>query len=82
MFSIIIPTLNEEKVIEKTIKQFDNVRDIYNLEFIVSDSNSCDRTVDISKKNADKVVIHKSNSCNRLIRGIKRDHWNLDIIFL
>tara|TARA_B100001540_G_C15689236_1_gene588485 strand:- start:288 stop:992 length:705 start_codon:yes stop_codon:yes gene_type:complete len=64
MFSIIIPTLNEEKMIEKTINQFDNVRDIYNLEFIVSDSNSCDRTVDISKKSADKVVIHKSNSCN------------------
>ena len=64
MFSIIIPTLNEEKIIKKTIKQFDSVRDVYNLEFIVSDSNSCDRTVDISKKSADRVVVHKSKLLN------------------
>ena len=64
MFSIIIPTLNEEKIIQKTIKQFDNIRDPYNLEFIVSDSNSSDRTVDVCKGSADKVVLCKSNSCN------------------
>ena len=64
MFSIVIPTLNEENIINQTIKQFDDVKDVYNLELIVSDSNSTDQTVDNSKLYADKILISKIDSCN------------------
>ena len=36
MFSIIIPTLNEENNILNTIKQFDNYKKKYNIEIIIS----------------------------------------------
>ena len=44
MISIIIPVLNEEKIIEKTLKQF---QDDSNLEIIVVDGGSQDRTQEI-----------------------------------
>lgn len=54
-FSFIIPTLQEETVIEKILK---NLRQItaFDYEIIVSDGGSKDRTVEISKKYADKIV--------------------------
>jgi glycosyltransferase involved in cell wall biosynthesis len=54
MISIIIPTYNEEKVIETTVRQFDGLTIPH--EVIVSDSKSSDRTVAIAKRCADKVV--------------------------
>ena len=36
MFSIIIPTLNEEDIIAQTIKQFDSIKDKYEIEIIIS----------------------------------------------
>lgn len=55
MISFIIPTLNEESAIEKTLKWITE----YNgeKEIIVSDGNSTDKTVEIAKKYADKVLI-------------------------
>lgn len=55
MISFIIPTLQEEKVIEKILK---NLREIRNFEYeiIVSDGGSKDRTLEIAKRLADKVV--------------------------
>tara|TARA_Y100000590_G_scaffold466883_1_gene643754 strand:- start:753 stop:1457 length:705 start_codon:yes stop_codon:yes gene_type:complete len=64
MFSIIIPTLNEESIISQTIKQFDESRGKYNFEIIVSDSLSKDNTVSIAKNYADKVIVSKYNNCN------------------
>lgn len=57
MISFIIPTLNEEKVIEKLLN---NLREIktFKYEIIVSDGSSTDKTVELSKKIADKVVTH------------------------
>jgi glycosyltransferase involved in cell wall biosynthesis len=57
MISIIIPTLNEETVIEKTLKLLRRFHGDY--EIIVSDGMSTDRTVEIAKKYADKVVISR-----------------------
>ena len=60
MFSIIIPTLNEESLIAQTITQFDNIKNKYDIEIIVSDSSSTDNTVEghlakrILKKKSDK----------------------------
>lgn len=65
MFSIIIPTLNEEAIISQCIKQFDIVRSKYDIEIIVSDSNSIDNTVEISSNHADKVITCESDvNCN------------------
>lgn len=57
MISIIIPTLNEEKIIGKTLK---NLKEsIVNYEIIVSDGRSTDRTVDIARAYTDKIFIYK-----------------------
>ena len=47
MISIIIPVFNEEKIIKKTLKQF---QDDSNLEIIVVDGGSKDRTQEIVNK--------------------------------
>ena len=65
MYSIIIPTLNEQNNIVKTIRQFDNYKDKYKLEIIVSDSKSSDNTVVLSENIADKVIVYnKDDKCN------------------
>jgi len=64
MFSIIIPTLNEEENIAKVICQFNEVKDQYNIEIIVSDSGSIDYTVRIAKKCADTVIAYNGKNCN------------------
>jgi len=58
--SVIIPTLNEEKYLEKTLLSIkaQTIKQPY--EIIVSDGKSKDRTVEIAKKYADKIVI-----CNK-----------------
>ena len=53
--SVIIPALNEEKVIEATLKAV-RAQTEPGLELIVADGNSTDSTVAISKKYADKIV--------------------------
>ncbi|HVN26426.1 MAG TPA: glycosyltransferase [Candidatus Paceibacterota bacterium] len=55
LISIIIPTFNEEKTIEKTVRQFERLRTPH--ETIVSDSMSTDRTVEIAKSCADTVAL-------------------------
>lgn len=58
--SFVIPTLNEEKVITKILN---NLREIKSFEFeiIVSDGGSTDKTVEIAKGLADKVIEHKES---------------------
>ncbi|KKW19277.1 MAG: Glycosyl transferase family 2 [Parcubacteria group bacterium GW2011_GWA2_51_10] len=55
MISIIIPALEEEKYIEDTVRQFEKLS--FPHEVIVSDGHSHDRTVEISRACADKVVV-------------------------
>jgi glycosyltransferase involved in cell wall biosynthesis len=55
VISIIIPAYNEEKAIEKTVRQFAALRTPH--EVIVSVSPSTDRTAEVAKGCADKVVI-------------------------
>lgn len=57
MLSFIIPTLNEEKVLEKLLK---NLREIktHSYEIIVSDGGSTDKTLEIAGRLADKVVVY------------------------
>ncbi|MGC8924005.1 MAG: glycosyltransferase [Candidatus Micrarchaeia archaeon] len=55
-FSVIVPTLNEEKYIEECLSTLyaQDTTDSY--EIIVADSHSTDKTVRIAEKYADKVV--------------------------
>lgn len=67
--SIIVPTLNEEQFIEKSLKALLNQtvpKEKY--EIIVSDSSSSDSTVEIAKRYADKVV-----ACKRRSAGFGRN---------
>jgi glycosyltransferase A (GT-A) superfamily protein (DUF2064 family) len=53
--SVIIPTLNEEKTLERTIQ---SVRaNLYPSEIIVSDGGSGDRTLEIANRLADRVIV-------------------------
>ena len=58
MISIIIPTRNEENIIGATLANFKNKMTLPH-EIIVTDGASTDRTVEIAKTLADKVVEHK-----------------------
>ena len=68
--SIIIPTLNEEKLIENILKQFtEEIKKKFDLEVIVSDGGSTDRTIEIARKYADKVIEKTDKSKQNISRG-------------
>lgn len=55
--SIIIPALNEEKLLPQTLSQFTKpLKNLYRIEVIVSDGGSIDRTLQIAKELADVVI--------------------------
>lgn len=56
MISIIIPTLNEANIIEKTLKNLSQYSG--KKEIIISDGKSTDQTIAIAKKYADQVMIY------------------------
>ena len=57
-YSIIIPTLNEEKLLPNLLKQLcsNNVKTRFSCEIIISDGGSKDNTLKIAKEHADKVI--------------------------
>lgn len=68
--SVIIPTYQEEKLIEQQLKRFTpELRKKYNFELIVSDGGSTDRTVEIACLYADKVVVHNQPSRQTIALG-------------
>lgn len=67
MISIIIPTLNEEKIIEKTLKSIIKHKGEY--EIIISDGISRDKTIEIAKKYTDKIVIHSGEKRQTIGKG-------------
>lgn len=60
-FSIIIPTFNEEKTLEKTLKTLKN-QTLKDFEIIIKDGGSTDRTLELAKKYADRVVCKDDSS--------------------
>ncbi len=61
MISIVIPTYNEEKYLERTLATLSNQtlqREKY--EIIIVDGGSKDRTIEIARKYADKVMVQKA----------------------
>lgn len=59
LISIIIPTLQEEKIIGN-LKSFytKENKEKFNFEVIVSDGGSKDKTIEIAKTFADKIIVH------------------------
>lgn len=70
-YSIIIPTLNESKLIKNNLEQFSNdeLKRKYNYEVVVSDGGSHDGTVEIALQFADKVKVLTDNSKKNIARG-------------
>lgn len=58
LISVVIPTLNEEKYLGKTLEELNKqAHPDFDYEVIVADSSSTDRTVEIAKKYGAKAVI-------------------------
>jgi len=57
--SVIIPALNEEKYIVRTLESVRRQKTPLDYEVIVADNNSDDRTAEIAEKYADKVIVVK-----------------------
>jgi glycosyltransferase involved in cell wall biosynthesis len=71
--SVIIPTLQEEKLIVGTLRQFtEELRRDENLEVIVSDGGSRDRTVELALPLADRVVRHDLPTPQTIAMGRNR----------
>lgn len=60
MFSIIIPTLNEERVLRKTLTRL-QILTAVPYELIISDGLSTDKTLSIAKEFTDKIILHHGN---------------------
>ncbi len=71
MISIIIPTLNEEKLLPNLLDQLSdqNLKSKFNYEIIVSDGGSKDKTLDIAKRYTDKIVVHNENRRQKISEG-------------
>ena len=59
-YSIIIPTLNEEKALPKLLEQLSDkkYKNKYSYEIIISDGGSTDNTLTIADQYTDKIIIH------------------------
>ncbi len=68
MISIIIPTLNEEKIIGQTLQALTSKLTIP-YEIIVSDGNSTDATVAIAQKYASRVVTYSDAKRQTIAQG-------------
>src|SRR3989338_11061401 len=56
LLSFILPTFNEEKVLEATLLSLPQLKTL-TYEIIVTDGNSKDKTLEIARRMADKVVV-------------------------
>ena len=69
-FSIIIPTLNEEKLLPGLLSQLcdEKLKKKYDYEIIISDGGSSDDTVNIADC-ADKIIVHKAERRQSISEG-------------
>lgn len=58
--SVIVPALNEERYIEKTLKSIKRQKTKLEYELVVSDGHSSDKTAGIARKYADKLIFPKT----------------------
>ncbi|MEI6553016.1 MAG: glycosyltransferase, partial [bacterium] len=67
MISFIIPTRNEEGTIENTLKCINSYSG--EKEIIVSDGGSSDKTIEIARKYANKILIHSGPKRQNIPEG-------------
>ncbi len=68
--SLIIPVYQEEKIIEQTLLNYtSDIKKKYNIELIISDGGSTDKTIEIAKNYADKIIVHKENRKQTIAEG-------------
>lgn len=84
--SIIIPTLNEERLIENMLKQFESgIKSCYDVELILSDGGSNDNTVEIARRYVDKILIQDDKLVKNISIGRNRGYSRADgdvLVFL
>jgi len=78
--TVIIPTLNEEDILPKTLQSLQVVRQ-KGVELIVVDGGSEDATVSIAKQFADKVLSAEPGRAKQLNKGAEYAHGKL-LVFL
>ncbi len=60
MISVVVPTLQEEKLLEQTLSVFSrDWRRRFHAELIISDGGSTDATLAIAEQHADSITVHK-----------------------
>ncbi len=69
--SVIIPTLNEEEGIERTLTSLQHLRSSGH-EIILSDGGSSDRTVEIAQPLVDQVVTSKTGRATQMNEGANK----------
>jgi glycosyltransferase involved in cell wall biosynthesis len=73
LVSIIIPTKNEEKLLEQCLQQFTpDIRSRFSLEVIVSDGGSTDDTIGIATAYADFIATHDEPRRQTIAEGRNR----------
>lgn len=71
--SIIIPTLEEEKILPRMLKQFSpEIRQANRIELIVSDGGSNDRTLQIASEHNARIVLKKEGERENISIGRNR----------
>jgi glycosyltransferase involved in cell wall biosynthesis len=70
LISVIIPTRNEENYIEESLLSLKN-QTYQNIEIIVVDDVSVDRTVNVAKRYVDRLIIKKTNIPQAKNLGVK-----------
>lgn len=70
-YSIIIPTLNEEVLLPKLLNQLADtgIRNNYEYEIIISDGGSTDKTLELAKKAADKIIRKPDGTSQNIAAG-------------
>lgn len=70
VISVIIPTLQEEKLLEKTLLCFSQeLQNKYALEVIISDGGSTDKTIDIARRFTHNIIVHSKQKRQTIAEG-------------
>jgi len=76
MISVIIPTLNEEKLLPRLLEQFtSDIKKRFNVEVIVTDGGSTDKTLAIAKKYKAHVVNKRPDHPQTIAGGRNAGAW-------
>ena len=83
-YSIIIPTLNEEKLLPNLINQLSDpqLKQKYNYEIIISDGGSTDKTIEIILPQTDIIKVHTAHQRQNIAMGrnVGASYANGDIL--